>query len=194
MHPDPAENDWADVLERAEAPRGSRRISAVRLVLVCALVLLVAVPSLAATGGLHALFSHPSRQLDLSTVVRDASGRTVASLDLGLAGTVLTNDRGNHLLPHRLVPVGQGGVRGLDRYDVRWRLSIPTGNVSRVAVAELPGGGRRLAVLCSPCADGDSGELTLSRRDASLLVNARLSVVVDTGTRVVTAVIAKPTR
>jgi len=190
LFPDAGHDDWQDVLVRAES---RRPLMLLRAGLALAAAFLVAVPALAATGTFRSLWSsHLRPELTLSASVRDASGVRVAGIELALPGATAASDSPGHLLPHHLFALGHGAADA-DRYELRWRLSLQHGGAPRRAVLayrpKIAHAGRRVAVLCSPCADGDSGTLTLSRNEAALLVNGRLALTVEAGSAAATGVI-----
>jgi hypothetical protein len=80
---------------------------------------------------------------------------------------------------------------------LRWRLSLPGGEAQSALLVYRPTiahAGRRVAALCSPCTDGASGSLTLTRNEAALLVDGRLALRIDTGGRTVTGVVPRTTQ
>jgi hypothetical protein len=186
LFPDPGRNDWRDVLARA--PRRRFSLSPARVALAFTAALLVVMPALAATGTLQTLWSHPRRALEMTVFVRDPPGARVAwvdSLKLQLPGTAVTSDRPGHLLPHRMGAISHGRA-DFDRYGLRWQLSLPHRSAHSAVLVYRPKiahAGRRVAVICSPCSNGDSGTLTLSRNDVALLVNGRLALKIETGKR-----------
>jgi hypothetical protein len=178
-------NDWRDVVMRAERGRlvrGAASSAGSRKAAFAALAtLVVAVPTLAATGTLQALWHHRGPEIGLSTLLRDPSGHRAGSFRAELPGVVLTQDRPHHLLPHRMLH--HGGLRPADTYPLRWEIELSRGKAASGRIVYKRGvahAGKTVAVLCRPCRPRANGVLVLSRNEAALLLNGQLALSFQT--------------
>lgn len=177
-------DDWGDVLSRSTR-RARRRGRAVRFAIVPMMCLLVVVPALAATGGLHGL-TRDRPHARFAAVLRTPDGRDAGRLDLVTTGSTWPFLRldGRFLPPPRRLPGGHR--RPFARtFTFRWTLDVHGlgGGVDRGTLAIAgPGGraGRRVATVCSPCRDGDSGTLRLNGRRTVALVSGHVTFTLST--------------
>ena len=182
-------NDWLDVVKRAQRRRLARATvssaGARKAALGALAALIVAVPTLAATGTLQALWHHRGPEIGLSTLLRDPSGGRAGSFRAELPGVFVTQNRPLHLLPHRVLH--RGGIRPVDTYPLRWRIELSRGKASSGRIVYKPGvahAGKTVAELCRPCRPIANGVVVLTRNEAALLLNGQLvlSFQTDNGT------------
>ena len=187
-------NDWADVVQRAEATVASR-LRLRRAAPAALAVLVVVVPALAASGTLQTLWRHRGPAIDLSAPLHDPSGGRAGSFEAELPGVFVTEDRPGHLLPHRVLH--RGGLRPVDTYPLRWRMALARGQASRGQIVYKPGvahAGRTVAELCRPCRTNSSGEVSLTRTEAALLLNGQLALRFETDTGTLRGVVPRNTQ
>ena len=163
------EKGWDDVVERAGRLRrrhDRRRRAAVALV-ACALVLAAA---LAASGQIGSLLSHSKEpHLVLRGQVRATGATPVGTIEIELHRAAVSFGR-----RVALIPWGRG--TDLRVLPARWFLDVKEGrgNVSEASLytrRSLVADGGRLARLCAPCREQDSGRIEFSPAQAYALVN-----------------------
>ena len=112
-----------------------------------------------------------------------------------MRGVFATQDRPGHLLPHRVLH--RGGLRPADTYPLRWRIELARGQASRGRIVYKPGvahAGRTVAELCRPCRTSSSGEVSLTRTEAALLLNGQLALVFETDDGTLRGVVPRNTQ
>jgi hypothetical protein len=192
-------NDWADVVHRADARRPvASVVSRLRLrkaAPVALAVLIVVVPALAASGTLQTLWRDRGPAIDLSAPLHDPSGGRAGSFEAEMPGVFATQDRPGHLLPHRVLH--RDGLRPADTYPLRWRIELARGQASRGRIVYKRGiahAGRAVAELCRPCGTNSSGEVSLTRTEAALLLNGQLALLFDTDSGTLRGVVPRNTQ
>jgi hypothetical protein len=178
-------NDWRDVVVRAQRRRLVRETlcsaGARRAAFAALAALVVAVPTLAATGTLQALWHHRGPEIGISTLLHDPSGERAGSFRADLPGVVLTQDRPHHLLPHRMLH--HGGLRPADTYPLRWEIELSRGKAASGRIVYKRGvahAGTTVAQLCRPCRSNANGVVVLTRNEAALLLNGQLALSLQT--------------
>jgi hypothetical protein len=178
-------SDWADVLQRSELRRPAGSVVSLarprRTALAALAVLIAAVPALAASGTLQTLWRHRGPAIDLSAPLHDPSGKRAGSFKAEMPGVFATQDRPHHLLPHRMLH--RGGLRPADTYRLRWEIELARGAALSGRIVYKPGvshASKTITELCRPCGIHASGEVTLTRTEAALLLNGQLALSFET--------------